>query len=87
MPFRRRDFKPILGRFEMPEKYEEMLELANQIAKKISCAFVRIDLYSVYGKIYFSEITFTPCAGTLPFEPAEWDRIIGSWIHLPMDEG
>ena len=37
------------------------------------------------GKIYFSELTFYPCSGYLPFTPPEWDRALGNWITLPQN--
>jgi hypothetical protein len=86
MPFQRSDFKAIDGDMTMPENYSEMICLAERLAKAVACPFVRIDLYSIKGRIYFSEITFTPCGGTLPFKPAIWDKKIGAWIHLPTEE-
>jgi hypothetical protein len=82
MPFRRRDFKPMKEGFQVPANFDTMAEFAGRIAKAIMCPFVRVDLYSVNGKIYFSEITFFPCSGMVPFEPKEWDEILGSWIDL-----
>jgi hypothetical protein len=59
-----------------------MTEVAAQIAKQVDRAFVRVDLYSICGKIYFSEITLFPSAGLLHFAPAEWDRKLGDWMDL-----
>ena len=84
MPFCRSDFRPIEGPFAMPTNFEEMLDLANCLATWVSCAFVRVDFYSIRGKTYFSEITFSPCGGMLPFEPETWDEKLGSWIELPI---
>ena len=86
MPFRRSDFKPMKEDFQVPENFDQMTVLANKIASKISSPFLRVDLYSVNGKIYFSEITFFPCSGMIPFEPKEWDRKLGDWIQLPKKE-
>ena len=83
MPFRRSDFKPMKEGFPVPENFREMTEVANQLAEKIPCPFSRVDLYSVNGNIYFSEITFSPCSGMIPFEPKEWDLKLGEWIDLP----
>lgn len=44
--------------------------------------FVRIDLYEIDKKVYFSEITFSPTAGMMPFAPEEYDEILGSYIDL-----
>ena len=64
-----------------PKQLSEMLE----IAKKLSSGFhfLRVDLYEINGEIFFSEFTFFSDAGFAPFEPEEWNRILGSWIHLP----
>lgn len=47
--------------------------------------FVRIDLYSKRvccnrHKVYFSEYTFTPAAGSNPFTPDEWEIHFGNKI-------
>lgn len=64
-----------------PEKLEEMLFLAEKLAKDIP--FVRVDFYFVDGRIYFSELTFFPASGFSPFEPEEWDKTFGDWLVLP----
>lgn len=83
MPFHRKDFKPMKKGYKVPSSFDEMTRLANQIAQKVQSPFVRVDLYSVRGSIYFSEITFYPCSGMVPFEPEEWDKTLGDWITLP----
>ena len=86
MPFGRSDYRPIRGDVKWPDNYQKMKEIAYTIAKKVDSPFVRVDLYSIQGQIFFSEITFTPCAGMMPFEPKEWDRKLGDWIMLPKIE-
>ena len=83
MPFRRSDFKPFEELPSMPSNLGEMVKLSNRLAAESQSPFVRCDFYSVKGRIYFSEITFFPCSGMLPFEPAEWDKVLGGWIELP----
>ena len=83
MPFHRSDFNPIKGELMLPANFSQMKEIAKQLAEEVRIPFVRIDLYSVCGKTYFSEITFFPCGGMLPFEPKEWDEKLGDWIKLP----
>ncbi|MBR6728834.1 MAG: glycosyl transferase [Clostridia bacterium] len=83
MPFHRSDYKPIAEKMILPERFDEMLSIVRKLAAEVNNPFVRIDLYSICGKIYFSEITFFPCSGMLPFEPEEWDYTFGSWINLP----
>ena len=43
---------------------------------------MRIDLYNINDKIYFSEFTFHPCGGMMPFEPIEWDEKLGNLIRI-----
>lgn len=85
MPFYRKDF----NRFHdvvLPKNFNEMKRIAETIAKKVGNPFVRVDLYSIKNNIYFSEITFYPNAGYIPFEPPEWDLKLGSKISLPCDK-
>ena len=46
-------------------------------------AFLRVDFYEINGKIYFSELTFSPCGGLMVFEPSEYDKKLGDLIKLP----
>ena len=64
-----------------PKRLSEMLEIAEKLSSGFH--FLRVDLYEINGEIYFSEFTFFSDAGFAPFEPEEWNRILGSWIHLP----
>ena len=86
MPFHRKDYKPIEGKLKLPKNFKEMLDTAQKLANEVNAPFVRIDLYSIDGKTKFSEITFSPCSGMIPFEPAEWDEIIGDWLQLPIEK-
>ena len=81
LPFHRSDFRPFTDEPEIPEGYQEMLEIVRKLSNGMS--FIRVDLYNVGGKIYFSELTFYPCAGYMPFAPKEWDYTLGQWIELP----
>ena len=64
---------------ERPTNLSEMLEIASLLSKPFD--FVRIDLYSVKGKAYCGEFTFTPTAGYNKFDPARWDLYFGEkWI-------
>lgn len=84
MPFHRSDYKEFDETPEFPSNFEQMKEIANKIARDINIPFVRIDLYSIKGKVYFSEITFYPNSGFTPFEPKEWDLKIGELIDLKL---
>ena len=66
---------------EKPADFEEMVEIAEKLAAPFP--FVRVDLYSIDGHVYFSEMTFTPAKGTLVFDDDEADFIQGRWLNLP----
>ena len=82
LPFGRSDYRPMPAEIELPETMSKMKDMAKLIAEKIDSPFVRVDLYSIKGQIYFSEITFFPCSGHMPFEPESWDEKLGDWISL-----
>ncbi|MCR4960383.1 MAG: glycosyl transferase [Lachnospiraceae bacterium] len=83
-PFYRNDFKPFDESPQFPKHLEEMKEIAGKLSSGIP--FVRVDLYEIDDRIYFSEMTFYPCAGYLPFEPEEWDLELGKLLTLPEDK-
>lgn len=80
MPFYRTDYHR-LGQVKKPTKLLEMIEIAKIMSNGIP--FVRIDLFEVNGKVYFSEFTLCPASGFMPFQPKEYDKIIGDWLKLP----
>lgn len=82
LPFHRKDYKPLGRNIELPNNFNEMIKVAEKLAKYVDNPFVRIDLYSIRNRIYFSEVTFSPCGGNIPFDPEEWDRKLGDWIDL-----
>lgn len=66
---------------DKPINYNQMLQLAEKLAKNIP--FVRVDFYEVNRKIYFGELTFYPGAGFEEFSPEKYDRVLGEWLDLP----
>lgn len=64
-----------------PDTFEKMKELASRLSKGIPQ--VRVDFYSINGRIYFGELTLSHWSGFTPFEPEEWDYKFGEWVHLP----
>jgi hypothetical protein len=66
---------------EKPKRFEEMKVLAAQLSQGIP--HVRVDFYEANGQVYFGEMTYSHWGGMKPFEPEEWDRILGDWIQLP----
>jgi len=66
----------------LPSTFDEMKRVAGKLSKGIP--HVRIDLYSVDGKVYFGEYTFFDSSGFEKFTPKEWDEIFGGWLTLPI---
>lgn len=82
LPFNRLDYKP-LDNCAFPSNFQNMKEISDLLARKLELPFVRTDFYSVNNKIYFSEITFSPCAGLMPLSPEKYDLELGKLIQLP----
>ena len=61
---------------EKPENLAELLHYAEILSEGFP--HVRVDLYSVHGKIYFGEMTFTNGAGFDKIKPHEFDIEMGS---------
>lgn len=81
--FKRKDYKEYEKIPEKPVNLEKMKELSKILSKGVP--FLRVDFYEIKGKIFFSELTFYPCSGFLPFEPEEYDKIIGDMLILPRE--
>ena len=65
---------------QKPKLFEQMIEIAETLSKDIPN--VRVDLYEINGKIYFSEMTFYHNGGMFAFEPYEMDIKLGEKFVL-----
>lgn len=83
-PFGCPDYKQLNKIPERPNNFDELKEISRKLAE--GHPFIRVDLYSINGKIYFGELTFYPFAGMMRFEPREYDKIIGELLILPPDK-
>ena len=56
------------------------------LAEKLSSGtdFLRVDLYEINGKVYFSELTFSPGAGFTAFKNPAHDLEIGNMLTLTL---
>ena len=63
-----------------PAHWNDMVEMAEILSKPFP--FVRVDLYNIKGKIYFSEMTFTPAKGTLILDDDKCDYEMGKWLDI-----
>ncbi len=79
--YRRGEDQKGLHSFERPLHLERMIEYATQLSQGFP--FVRIDFFHVNNKVFFCEMTFYPSNGSKEFYPAEYNRILGSFIQLP----
>lgn len=80
MNFRRTDYKPLDTLPQKPNCFLEMLDIAKKLSEDIP--FLRVDLYEINGIVYFGELTFTPCAGMMPFDPPSADFEIGKMLDI-----
>lgn len=63
-----------------PADFDQMVALAEELSKPFP--FVRADFYELNGKIYFSEMTFTPAKGTLILDDDQADFEMGEWLDI-----
>ncbi len=83
-PFRRSDNAPADELPPKPSQFDTMVCIAKKLSKGIP--FVRVDLYEINNQVFFSELTFYPSSGLLPFVPQEWDYKLGDLLELPINE-
>ena len=65
---------------ERPEAFEEMVDIAEELASGID--FLRVDLYNVDGRIFFGEFTLYPASGLYRYEPVSFDLALGEKWRL-----
>ena len=76
------DATPIEGAFELPDNIDSMLTMAKRLS--VDFDYIRVDLYSIRGEIYFSEFTPFHQGGGAKVLPAEWDERLGKmWTFSP----
>lgn len=64
-----------------PINLEEMLDIARTLSEDFPA--VRVDLYSIQGKVYFGEMTFFSWSGYVDFKPDSFDYELGNKFVLP----
>ena len=74
------DCEKLGNKINKPFNLDEMKEIAEILSKDFP--FVRVDLYSINGKINFGELTFYPWSGYVQFTPEKFDFEIGKKIIL-----
>ena len=80
MPLHRDDYEDI-SEIVLPPFYTDMKIAAEVLSKDYP--FVRVDFFISNNTWYFAELTFTPGAGLMPFNPDYYDMEWGKLINLP----
>lgn len=80
MPLKRDDYTDIES-VEFPTYFEEMKKMAEDLSKDFP--FVRVDFFIANDRYYFAELTFTPSACMMPFNPDKYDLEWGNMLKLP----
>lgn len=79
MPLIRDDYAP-MDIDTLPSFFEEMKKAAEILCKDFT--FVRVDFFVTNDRYYFAELTFTPSAGMMPFNPEKYDLEWGNLLKL-----
>jgi hypothetical protein len=77
-------FKQYQGKIELPNDFEDMIRVAESLSEGFD--FIRVDLYYVNNKIYFSELTPYPGGISQKLDPVSFDYIFGEkWRDFKCD--
>lgn len=79
IPLIRNDYAP-MDIDKLPSFFDEMLKSATILCKDFS--FVRVDFFLANNRYYFAELTFTPSAGMMPFNPDVYDLEWGKLLKI-----
>ena len=79
MPLRRDDYES-MDVERLPEFFDDMKRDAEILCKDFP--FVRVDFFLANDRYYFAELTFTPSAGMMPFNPNRFDLEWGNELAI-----
>lgn len=79
MPLERDDYTDV-EYIELPPFFNEMLDVTKNLCKEFT--FVRVDFFLANDRFYFAELTFTPSACMMPFNPPEFDLKWGNTLDI-----
>ena len=79
MPLTRDDYADI-SEIILPPFFNEMEDMAKKLSKDFP--FVRVDFFLANNRYYFAELTFTPSAGMMPFNPSKYDLEWGNMLDI-----
>lgn len=78
--FRRADYAEFETLPDKPVNFDKMKEFAAMLSADMK--FLRVDFFEAKGRLYFSELTFTPRNGFMKFHPKEYDLVWGRELDL-----
>lgn len=76
----KRDDYDTIENIEFPQFYSEMINMATDLSQGFP--FVRVDFFVTKDKYYFAELTFTPSACMMPFNPKKYDLEWGMLLNI-----
>lgn len=79
IPLKRDDYADI-EQMEKPSFFNDMYIAAKDLSQDFP--FVRVDFFIANNTFYFAELTFTPGAGMMPFNPDSYDQEWGEMLHI-----
>ncbi len=79
MPLKREDYTDIPS-VKLPSFFDQMYETAKDLCKEFP--FVRVDFFVANNRYYFAELTFTPSACMMPFNPDMYDLEWGKMLDI-----
>jgi hypothetical protein len=65
-----------------PGNFDKMVAIAGELGRSFD--FMRVDLYSVDGEVFFGELSPYPGSGIEPFVPSSFDDELGARWELPV---
>ena len=84
LPFGAAEEPPVFDAdLKIPANIDKMWDIARTLSE--GKPFLRVDLYNIGGKIYFSELTFFTYGGFFIFYPDQsWDIKLGDYLVFPV---
>lgn len=79
IPLKRDDYADI-PEIQFPDYFNEMLSMARDLGADFP--FVRADFFLANDRYYFAELTFTPGACMMPFNPKKYDSEWGKLLDI-----
>ena len=73
------------GYIPRPENFSSMLATAEKLGEDFD--YIRVDLYTIQGRIYFGELTLYPVSGHYAYSPKEFDFELGAYWKLTPKTG